>query len=60
MLRTQFCTLLGGQRDKANHLGIRLGVYRERLAEAKGWLRRDIASPSNRGTISQGGNSYGR
>ncbi|WP_155393933.1 hypothetical protein [Xanthomonas albilineans] len=41
-LRTQFCTVLGGQRDKADHLGLRLGVYRERLAEAKGWVRRDL------------------
>lgn len=43
-LRTQFCTLLGGQRDKADHLGLRVGVYRERLAEARGWVRRDIAA----------------
>ncbi|AMV00066.1 hypothetical protein [Xanthomonas citri] len=43
-LRTQFCTLLGGQRDKADHLGLRLGVYRERLAEARGWVRRDLTT----------------
>ena len=43
-LRTQFCTLLGGQRDKADYLGLRVGVYRERLAEARGWVRRDLTT----------------
>ncbi|MEB1529861.1 hypothetical protein [Xanthomonas sp. WHRI 7945] len=60
VLRTQFCTLLGGQRDKANHLDLRLGVYRERLAEAKGWLRRDIADSTKRGTMSQEEAIHGR
>ncbi|WP_369977463.1 hypothetical protein [Xanthomonas bundabergensis] len=60
VLRTQFCMLLGGQRDKVNHLDLRLGVYRERLAEAKGWLRRDIADFSKRGTMSREEVIHGR
>jgi hypothetical protein len=63
VLRTQFCTLLGGQRDKANHLDLRLGVYRERLAEAKGWVRRDMEHPGERRSAPlqpSAGGSYGR
>lgn len=42
VVRTQFCTF-GPSIEKAERVGVKLGVYRERLAEAKGWLRRDLA-----------------
>lgn len=41
VVRTQFCSF-GPSREKADRAGISLGVYRERLAEAKGWIRRDL------------------
>lgn len=37
VLRSEFCTL-GRQREKAELLDVSLGVYREGLAIAKGWI----------------------
>ena len=43
IIRAEYCSL-GPQRDKAQGLGIERNAYRERLAEAKGWVRRDMCS----------------
>lgn len=41
VLRAQYCQL-GRQAEKAEAMGMARNAYRERLAEARGWLRRDL------------------
>lgn len=41
ILRKEYCTF-GRQSDKAKDFGVERKAYRERLAEAKGWVRRDL------------------
>lgn len=43
VIRTQYCTL-GRQTEKSQRIGLSMGVYRERLAEARGWVRREISA----------------
>lgn len=43
IVRAEFCSF-GPQREKAQSFGIERNAYRERLAEAKGWIRRDLCS----------------
>ncbi len=37
VMRAQYCSL-GRQLEKAERTGIKIGVYREKLAEARGWV----------------------
>ncbi|MGR4895816.1 hypothetical protein ACIPR8_11100 [Stenotrophomonas sp. LARHCG68] len=41
VMRTEYCTF-GRQSDKAKDFGMERKAYRERLAEARGWVRRDL------------------
>jgi len=43
VLRVEYCQL-GSQADKAEKFGLRRNAYRERVAEARGWVRRDLAA----------------
>jgi len=42
-LRSRYCAE-GDTKDKAKSMGLTIGVYRERVAEAKGWMRRAISA----------------
>lgn len=42
-LRSRYCEE-GDQKDKARALSLTVGVYRERVAEAKGWMLRAISA----------------
>lgn len=41
IVRAEYCSF-GRQIEKAASFGIKRNAYRERLAEAKGWVRRDL------------------
>jgi hypothetical protein len=43
VLRAEYCTL-GGQEEKSHRFNLRRNAYRERLAEARGWVRRDLGT----------------
>lgn len=43
VIRVEYCQL-GSQGDKADQFKLKRNAYRERVAEAKGWLRRDLAA----------------
>lgn len=41
-LRLRYCTA-GSPKEKAPQLGVKVGVYRDRVSEAKGWMWRAIS-----------------
>lgn len=43
VLRAEYCSL-GGQEEKSQRFNLRRNAYRERVAEARGWMRRELAA----------------
>lgn len=43
VLRAEYCSL-GGQDEKSRRFNLRRGAYRERVAEARGWMRCRLAA----------------